>query len=66
LKVLSLNGYYDLATPFLQTERDLARLGTQANLAVRFYGGGHMTYLDDAARARQKQDLRDFYARTPS
>ncbi|MEJ6020861.1 S10 family peptidase [Ramlibacter sp. PS4R-6] len=61
LKVLALNGYQDLATPFLQTERDLARLGSVPNLTLRYYDSGHMIYLDDAARVRQKQDLRLFY-----
>src|SRR5207237_1816395 len=32
MKVLSLNGYYDLATPYHQTELDLARLGSTATL----------------------------------
>ena len=61
MKVLVLNGYHDLATPFFQTERDLARLGQQANVTMRYYDGGHMTYLDDAARMKEKQDLRSFY-----
>jgi carboxypeptidase C (cathepsin A) len=61
LKVLSLNGYHDLATPFHQTERDLARLGSQPNLGVRFYNGGHMVYLDDASRPLEKADLAAFY-----
>jgi len=61
MKVLSLNGYHDLATPFLQTERDLARLGQLPTLTLRFYSGGHMTYLDDTSRAKEKQDLRSFY-----
>jgi carboxypeptidase C (cathepsin A) len=61
LKVLSLNGYHDLATPFLQTERDLARLGALPNVALKYYSGGHMTYLDDAARVKEKADLRAFY-----
>ncbi len=65
LKVLSLNGYEDLATPFHQTELDLARLGTQPNLVIRHYHGGHMTYLDDASRPLEKQDLLAFYG-TPA
>jgi carboxypeptidase C (cathepsin A) len=63
LQVLSLNGYHDLATPFHQTERDLQRLPATANVVVRHYAGGHMTYLDDAARAAQKADLDAFYQR---
>jgi carboxypeptidase C (cathepsin A) len=63
LQVLALGGWHDLATPFFQTERDLARLSGTANVAIRSYAGGHMTYLDDAARAAQKADLDAFYQR---
>jgi carboxypeptidase C (cathepsin A) len=61
LKVLSVNGYHDLVTPFFQTERDLARLGPMPNVQLRFYLGGHMTYLDDGSRALAKADLAQFY-----
>lgn len=61
LRVLSLNGYHDLLTPFYQTEHDLARLGAQPNIATRFYAGGHMTYLDNVSLAAQKADLAQFY-----
>ncbi|MGN6085020.1 S10 family serine carboxypeptidase-like protein [Trinickia sp.] len=66
LRVLALNGYHDLATPFFNTEKQLARLqtvqGFNPNLQVTFYPGGHMIYLDDHARPKMKADLRDFYA----
>jgi len=61
LKVLSLNGYHDLATPFFGTERDLARLGPNPNVQMHFYVGGHMTYLDDTARLLERFDLGQFY-----
>ena len=61
LKVFSANGYYDLVTPFYTTEMDIARFGGNANIVTRFYGGGHMTYLDDAARVQQKADMTLFY-----
>lgn len=61
LKVLSVNGYHDLATPFRTTERDLGRLGNNPNVAVREYIGGHMTYLENASRRAMKADLADFY-----
>jgi carboxypeptidase C (cathepsin A) len=61
LKVLSLNGYHDLATPFFGTERDLARLEPNPNVETRFYVGGHMIYLDDGSRALEKADLVRFY-----
>jgi len=65
LKVLSLNGYHDLATPFYQTELDLARLGRQPNLQIRHYEGGHMVYLDDTSRPLEKGDLVAFYQGAP-
>jgi carboxypeptidase C (cathepsin A) len=61
LKVLSMSGYHDLATPFFTTERDLGRLGAANAVTERNYIGGHMTYLDDAARRQQKADLAQFY-----
>src|SRR5204863_7227573 len=57
LLVLSLAGYHDLATPFRQTELDLARLGTQTMLFSRVYSGGHMTYLDDDSQSRLTADF---------
>lgn len=61
LKVLAVNGYHDVATPFFTTERDLARLGNNANVQVRNYMGGHMTYLDDNSRRQMKSDLAAWY-----
>jgi carboxypeptidase C (cathepsin A) len=63
LQVLALNGYHDLATPFFQTERDIARLGANPNVRTTFYRGGHMTYLDDRSRALEKSDLVQFFVR---
>ena len=60
LRVLAVSGHHDLATPFRQTELDLARLGAHAGLHARAYPGGHMTYLDDASRARLRADLSAF------
>ena len=57
LKILSLAGYHDLATPFRQTELDTARLGAQPGLSLRIYPGGHMTYLDDGSRPRIRADV---------
>ena len=60
LKVLSVSGYHDVATPFYTTELDLARLGSP-NVTVRNYMGGHMTYLDDGSRVEMKRDLSAWY-----
>jgi hypothetical protein len=57
-------GYHDLATPFHVTETDLARLGAEARVQVRNYPGGHMSYLDDGTRPRQRADLAAFYRGT--
>ena len=65
LKVLSRNGYHDLATPFYQTELDLARMGSQPNLQIRHYDGGHMIYLDDVSRSLENADLAAFYQGAP-
>ncbi|HSC64965.1 MAG TPA: hypothetical protein VLD35_15090, partial [Caldimonas sp.] len=65
LRVLSLAGYHDVATPFRQTELDLARLGARPTLFTRVYAGGHMTYLDDASRPRLKADIAAFVQGTP-
>ncbi|QNA91097.1 peptidase S10 [Massilia sp. Dwa41.01b] len=61
LKVMAMSGYHDLATPFYQTELDLARLGAGAGVQIRNYDSGHMSYLDDRVRRLQKADLRAFY-----
>lgn len=61
LKVMAMGGYHDLATPFYQTELDLARLGANTGIQIRNYDSGHMSYLDDRVRRLQKADLRAFY-----
>lgn len=62
LKVLSVGGYHDLATPFFLTDTDLARLGANARVFSRYYSGGHMTYLDNQSRALEKADIAQFYS----
>jgi carboxypeptidase C (cathepsin A) len=62
LRVLSLNGYYDLGTPFAGTEHDLARMmltpELKRNLSVHDYPAGHMLYLDNTVRAQVAQEIR--------
>lgn len=60
MKILAISGYHDLATPFRQTELDLARLGENASIVLKNYASGHMTYLDDTARRAQQTDLINF------
>ncbi|HEY0063340.1 MAG TPA: peptidase S10 [Telluria sp.] len=61
LKVVAMSGYYDLATPFYQTELDLARLGNNPNIQIKNYASGHMSYLDDATRRMQRDDMVTLY-----
>jgi carboxypeptidase C (cathepsin A) len=61
LKVVGMSGYYDVATPFYQTELDLARLGSNPNVVIKNYGGGHMSYLDNQARVAQRADMVTLY-----
>lgn len=61
LRVLSLNGHHDLATPFQQTRTDLRRLSAQSRITFHHVAGGHMTYLDDDGRRAQRAVLADFY-----
>jgi carboxypeptidase C (cathepsin A) len=65
MRVLSMNGLYDMATPFFGTEFDLSHLQLpvelRRNLKLRFYQSGHMGYTDQQALREMKQDLDRFY-----
>ena len=65
LQILSLNGYYDMATPFFGTENDLGHMmlepAQQPNLQFRYYPAGHMTYLNPDALRQMKRDLAAWY-----
>jgi carboxypeptidase C (cathepsin A) len=64
LKVLVLNGYYDLATPFSGTEYVMAHLGLPPGLGTRiemkYYEAGHMMYVHPPSIAKMKRDLDEF------
>jgi len=64
LRVLVLNGYYDLATPFSATEYVMAHLGLPPGLGARidmkYYEAGHMMYVHPPSMARMKRDLDAF------
>ena len=65
LKVISLNGWYDFATPFFGAEFDLNHMMLepvqQRNLSFTYYDGGHMMYTNPAALRQLKADLSRFY-----
>jgi carboxypeptidase C (cathepsin A) len=64
LKVLVLNGYYDLATPFSATEYFMTHLGVPpavgARVQLTYYEAGHMMYVNPASIAKMKRDLDAF------
>ena len=65
LKLLSVNGYYDMATPFFATEYDIAHIPMKAqtvgNITFKYYPSGHMIYLNPDALASLVSDLDSFY-----
>jgi carboxypeptidase C (cathepsin A) len=66
LKLIDLNGYYDLATPFGGAEYDLKRIilddSIKNNISYRYYASGHMIYINPDAANQIKVDLDAFYA----
>src|SRR5215469_4065926 len=66
LKVFSVNGLFDLATPFFITEFDLAHMELEPklrqNIEFAYYPSGHMIYLNVDALKQLKTDLAKFYA----
>jgi len=66
MKILSVNGYYDLATPFHGAEYEFKHLALepqlQSNIEYHYYPAGHMMYIDPVSASRLKADLSAFYA----
>jgi carboxypeptidase C (cathepsin A) len=66
LRVLSLNGLFDMSTPFFGTEFDLSHMLLPAqirqNISIKYYLSGHQAYSDPEALHRMKADLDQFYA----
>ena len=64
LRVLVLNGLFDLATPFLATEYMMSHLGLapdlRAHVIMKYYDAGHMMYLNEPSLARMKTDVAGF------
>jgi carboxypeptidase C (cathepsin A) len=67
LRVLVMNGLYDLATPFLGTEYMISHLGIekslQANIEMTYYEAGHMMYVHPPSLESFRKDLAAFYDR---
>ena len=65
MKLESLNGWYDMATPFFNTEYDIAHMELpaplKANVRFSYYPSGHMVYLNPDALRQMKADVSRFY-----
>ena len=65
LKVYSANGWFDLATPFYETEWDLGHMSLpdalKGNVEFGYYPAGHMVYLNVDALKQFKTDLSKWY-----
>jgi carboxypeptidase C (cathepsin A) len=60
-KVLLAAGYYDLVTPFFDAEYTLNRHDIQSERIIyKYYGGGHMMYVNEPSRSALLQDTREF------
>jgi carboxypeptidase C (cathepsin A) len=68
LKVLVMEGYYDLATPYYAANysMDHLDLGTnfRKNISFATYEAGHMVYIDGGSHAKMKKDLLDFMGKS--
>jgi len=68
VKVLVMEGYYDLATPFYAADYTMDHLGLspayRKNISFATYDCGHMVYLDLASLAKMKRDQVEFMERT--
>lgn len=66
LRVLVLQGLYDLATPLLATEYALAHLGLPAEarsrVVMKTYEAGHMMYIHEPSLRQFKADVAAFIA----
>jgi carboxypeptidase C (cathepsin A) len=64
MKVLVMEGYYDLATPFAAADWTMNHLSLdpkyRQNVSYATYGSGHMVYIDRAEHDKMKKDLVEF------
>ncbi len=64
MKVLMVNGYYDLATPYFATQYTMDHAGIHPsllkNISWQYYEAGHMMYIDKASHEKLKKDVMAF------
>jgi carboxypeptidase C (cathepsin A) len=70
LKVLVMEGFYDLATPFYAADYTMNHLDLSPtyrnNISFSTYDSGHMVYIDGTAHAKMKSDLVSFMEKSMS
>ncbi len=68
VKVLILNGYYDIATVFYGVENTIDHLGLPAdikkNIIMKYYEAGHMMYTHQASLEKFRKDVSEFILMT--
>jgi carboxypeptidase C (cathepsin A) len=68
LKVLVMEGYYDLATPYAAANYSIDHLDLgpeyRKNVSFATYESGHMVYVESGAHAKMKRDLVEFMERS--
>ncbi len=68
LKILVLNGYFDLATPFYATEYTFNHLGIpknlQSNITMKYFTAGHMIYINPPNQNDFKKNIAAFISST--
>lgn len=68
LKILILNGYYDLATAFYGVEHSINHMGLdkelRKNILMKYYEAGHMMYTHKPSMQKFKKDVGNFIDQT--
>jgi carboxypeptidase C (cathepsin A) len=68
LKILVMEGFYDLATPFFAADYTMDHLNLgpdfHKNISFATYEAGHMVYVENSSHAKMKRDLVDFMQRS--
>lgn len=68
LKILILNGYYDLATVFYGVEYSINHMGLDSelkkNIIMKYYEAGHMMYTHKPSMVKFKKDVDEFIDQT--
>ena len=65
LKVIILNGYYDLATPYFATQYTIDHMflppDRKKDIEMCYYPSGHMMYIQKSSLIKMTEDVRKFY-----